>query len=524
MKRLALIAGAVIGLLLITALALPFLIDPNRFRPMLEKELTQVLARDVRLGDLKLSILSGSVTASDLSIAENPAYGHDPFVRANSLAVAVQLWPLITSKQLHVTGLTIDHPSINLIQAANGDWNFSNLGGKSEPKPKDTSTSDMDLSVNLVTITGGHFSLGRTSEHEKPLVLEDVNLQVKDFSATTAFPFSLSTKVVGGGSVKLEGTAGPLNREDTATSPFTVNLNVDQLDIAGTGLTQHAPAISGLVSLTGSCAFDGKTAKIKGKLKGQKLKLAKGGTPSKEVIEFDFADNHDLKKRSGHLQHGDIHIGTAPARITGTYSEQGEAMAVHMTLDGPKMPIPQLAGMLPVIGIVLPYGSSLQGGTATVKLSMDGVLDRLVTVGSMSFDNTKLAGFDLGKKMDTIEKLAGIKGGPDTEIETFSSNVRMSPEGMAADSIKFIAPAIGTLNGAGTVSPENALDFRMSATVHTSGVAGIVANTPIPFTIGGTASDPTFHPDVKAVVKEEATKAVEKAAGGLLKGLLGGKK
>ena len=37
MKRLALIAGAVIGLLLITALALPFLIDPNRFRPMLEK-------------------------------------------------------------------------------------------------------------------------------------------------------------------------------------------------------------------------------------------------------------------------------------------------------------------------------------------------------------------------------------------------------------------------------------------------------------------------------------------------------
>ena len=127
-------------------------------------------------------------------------------------------------------------------------------------------------------------------------------------------------------------------------------------------------------------------------------------------------------------------------------------------------------------------------------------------------------------QQDTIERLAGIKGGPDTEIETFSSNVRMSPEGMAADSIKFIAPAIGTLNGAGTVSPENALDFRMSATVHTSGVAGIVANTPIPFTIGGTASDPTFHPDVKAVVKEEATKAVEKAAGGLLKGLLGGKK
>jgi AsmA protein len=524
MKRLALIAGSVLGLLLLTALALPFLIDPNRFRPMLEKELTQALAREVKLGDLKLSILSGAVTAGDLSIAENPAYGRDPFVQAKSLAVAVEIWPLIASKQLHVTGLTIDHPSINLIQAANGDWNFSNLGGKSEAKPKDTSTSDMDLSVKLVKITGGRFSLGRTAAHERPLVLEDVNIEVKDFSATSAFPFSLATKVAGGGSIKLDGTAGPLNRDDTAASPFTVNLNVDQLDVAGSGLTQHAPAVAGLISLTGSCAFDGKTAEIKGKLKGEKLKLAKGGTPYKRTVEFDFADHHDMKKRSGRLEQGDIHIGSAPAKLSGTYSEQGESMALHMKLDGEKMSIPELTGMLPALGIALPHGSSFQGGTATVRLAMDGVLDRLVTAGSVSFDNTKLAGFDLGKKMDTIERLAGIKGGPDTEIQVFSTNVKMSPEGMAADNIKFIAPAIGTLDGGGTMSPTNALDFKMRATVNTSGVAAVVANTPIPFTVSGTASDPVFRPDVKAVVKEEATKAVEKAAGGLLKGLLGGKK
>src|SRR5437870_2111980 len=134
MKRLALIAGAVIGLLLLTALALPFVIDPNRFRPMLEEKLTAALAREVKLGDLKLSILSGAVTASDLSIADNPAYSREPFVQAKSLAVAVELWPLIASRQLHVTGLTIDHPSIALIQAPNGEWNFSNLGGKTAAK------------------------------------------------------------------------------------------------------------------------------------------------------------------------------------------------------------------------------------------------------------------------------------------------------------------------------------------------------------------------------------------------------
>jgi hypothetical protein len=61
------------------------------------------------------------------------------------------------------------------------------------------------------------------------------------------------------------------------------------------------------------------------------------------------------------------------------------------------------------------------------------------------------------------------------------------------------------------VSPSNALDFKMRATVRGAG---------IPFTVSGTAADPVIRPDVKAAVKQE----VGKAAGGLLRGLLGGKK
>ena len=44
MKRIALIGGGVIAVLLVVALALPFLIDPNAFRPLLESRLgTDVL-------------------------------------------------------------------------------------------------------------------------------------------------------------------------------------------------------------------------------------------------------------------------------------------------------------------------------------------------------------------------------------------------------------------------------------------------------------------------------------------------
>ena len=534
MKRIVIIISAIVALLMLAALALPFLIDPNAFRPTLESRLTQALGRQVKLGDLKLSILSGSVTANDLSIADDPAFSPTPFVQAKSLAIGVELWPLIASRQLHVTGLAIDQPAIALIQSPNGDWNFSNLGGEraaakpKSPTPDSASKTPMDLSVKLVKITGGRFSLGKTGGHAKPLVLEDVNLEVHDFSATSAFPFTFATKVVGGGAIKLDGKAGPLDAVNVAASPVSATLDVDKLDLAATGLLQSAPAVAGLIGFQAALESNGQSAHLQGKLKAENLRLAKDGTPAKRTVEFDFTVDHNLRRRSGQLQKGEVKIGSAVIHLAGTYADEGETTVLKMHLDGPQMPVPDLAAMLPAMGIVLPHGSSLEGGTASVKLALQGPLERLVTAGSLSLDNTRLTGFDIGKKMASIEKLAGIKGGPDTGIQTLGATLRMGPEGIAADALQLIVPAIGTLEGRGTSSPAHILDFKMTATVHTSGLLAPVGGTPIPFTVEGPAADPVFRPDMKSLAKEELKKftggdAVGKA-GGLLKGLLGGKK
>jgi AsmA protein len=176
---------------------------------------------------------------------------------------------------------------------------------------------------------------------------------------------------------------------------------------------------------------------------------------------------------------------------------------------------------------VLPAGTSLQGGGASANLSIEGPADHVVTAGSLALNNTRLVGFDLHKRMASIEKLAGINAGPNMEVQTLSANLRSAPDGTSAQDMKLVVPAIGELSGAGTVSPANELNFKMSAIVHTSGVLTLVGNKPIPFTVGGTSSDPVFKPDYGAVAKDEI-KSVEggvgKAAGGLLNGLLGGKK
>ena len=530
MRRILKWVGVLVAVLVVAVVSLPFLINVNQFKPMLESELSTALSREVKLGSLKLSLLAGEVTADDLSVAEDRAFGKPAFIHAKSLSVGAQIWPFLMSRKLIVTYLTIDQPEIALVQAPSGDWNFSSLGGKTkkaQPAAPAPGTTPLDLSVKLVKITNGRLTLGRTVGHWKPLVLEQVNLELREFSATTAFPFTLAAKVAGGGTIQLNGRAGPIDPTDSATTPVNASLKVAQLDLLGSGMSDFAPDVAGLVSFEGAGSSDGRIMQFDGKVTAEKLKLTKKGTPATRPVEFDFAVRHDLRKHSGTLRQGDIHIGGAPAHLTGTYAEQGESVVLNLKLAGPNMPVPELETLLPALGVVLPAGSRLEGGTASVMLAMEGPADKLVTSGSLALNNTRLTGFDLPKKMASIENLAGIKAGPDTDIQTLSANVRVAPDGDSAQDMNLLVPAIGELSGAGTVSAANNLDFKMSAIVHTSGLLAVVGNTPIPFTVQGTCADPVFRPDLKAVAKEEVKsveRELEKGAGGMLKGLLGGKK
>ena len=58
-----------VGVLIVILLALPLFINANSFRPTIEEKLSAALGRKVQVGDLSLSIFSGSLTASNLSIA-----------------------------------------------------------------------------------------------------------------------------------------------------------------------------------------------------------------------------------------------------------------------------------------------------------------------------------------------------------------------------------------------------------------------------------------------------------------------
>ena len=61
MNRKLKIVAIVVAVLILIVIAIPFFIDANAFRPRLETELTEVLGRQVKVGDLSLSVQAKSL-------------------------------------------------------------------------------------------------------------------------------------------------------------------------------------------------------------------------------------------------------------------------------------------------------------------------------------------------------------------------------------------------------------------------------------------------------------------------------
>ena len=69
------------------------------------------------------------MTLAGLAVAGRP--GEPALVEAESLDVEVALWPLLRSlgKDVEVRAFTLVRPSVNLVKAKDGTWNFEGLGG-----------------------------------------------------------------------------------------------------------------------------------------------------------------------------------------------------------------------------------------------------------------------------------------------------------------------------------------------------------------------------------------------------------
>jgi len=512
-----------VGVLIVLVLVAPFLIPVNQFRPTIEEKASAALGRKVQLGNMSLSLISGSLSAENLSIGDDPKFSSSPFLTAKSLNVGVEMIPLIFSKTLNVTGVTIDSPQVTLLHNAAGLWNYSSLGGSAAKSSSSPNTS-ADLSIKKFELKNGSIIVGSTNS-QKRSTYDHVDVTASDASIVSKFPITVTADLPSGGKFKLDGSVGPIDQADTSLTPLSAKLHISSLNLASTGFLDPSMGLGGLLDLDGTLESKGGEAETKGDAKLSKALFIAGGSPAGVPLTVHFNTKYNLRKSAGVLNPSALKIGSAVARLNGTYNSPGEATVVNIKLEGKDLPAKDLEAFLPALGINLPKGASLQGGALNADLSITGPTNKIVTTGTVGLYNAKLVGFDLGSKMSAISMLTGVKTGKDLDIEKLTSNLHMAPDGIKADNFLAVVPTLGSLAGAGTIDSKNNLDFKMMATLAnavaaTAGAASGSTNaaggglgslltqvkgvtggckgggTTVPFLIHGTASDPKFIPDV----------------------------
>ncbi|MBZ5528970.1 MAG: AsmA family protein [Acidobacteriia bacterium] len=545
MKKILLIGAIGLGVLLVVLAILPFVIPVDRFRPLVEEQISDALGRDVKLGKLSLSVWTGSLAAENLSIADDPKFSSAPFLKAQELKVGVEWMPLILDRAVRVTGLTIVKPEVLLLQDTAGRWNFSSIGGES---PKKTASKGKekagapDLAVQKLTLTGGRLTLGKKGVARKS-VYDNVDVEASGVSYAASFPVKVSAGLPGGGSFQLEGRVGPVNQSDASLTPVDAKIVIRGFDLGASGVLDASSGFGGKMDLDAQVKSQNGEAQTRGTMKLNKLLLVAGGSPSAIPAEADFSTRSDLRRDTGVLNPSVIRIGKAEAHIGGTYDSHGEDTVVNMKFDAQDMPAKDLAAFLPALAVNLPKGAALESGLLSGNLEIKGPTDRLLTSGTVNLVNAKITGFDLGAKLAVVSALTGIKTGSDIIIEKMTSGIQMNPAGIRAENFNMIVTGLGTLTGAGTVDAKNNLNFKMLATLAgkpaAAPAAGAAAGTTpaaggqpsgsgglggmlggllgqggqpgqakggserrIPFLIQGTASDPKFLPDVGAMGSE----------------------
>ncbi len=704
-KKLLIVLGSIVALIVIVITAIPLFLNADNFRARIEQEITTSLGRKATLGKLDLSVWSGGLVAQNASLADDPAFSNEPFLEAKTVKIGVELLPLIFGEKVNITGFAIDGPKVNLIRHANGIWNYSTIGGAKPSTPSQGKEAPPDVNIAKISVTNGTltvstepaagqpatpkrtydrldleaknftfekqfpykasahlpgdgevsiignagpinrndasltpFSAKLTVKHldptaagfvepsaglsglidtidltatwngqllhvndlvvdtpkltvvrenkpatepvkanapdssdmlstfsadhiqvkngtlslsspgqKTPAVYQQLNAEITGVAPTASSPFKASAQIPGGGAVNADGNAGPLNQHSLAATPFKAHAVITHLDLASSGVVAPDAGIKGTANADVNAVSDGTNLNANISANAQNLQLAANGSPSQKPVDVQMAIAQNMQTLAGQIQKAAITVGRAVINIAGTYQSSGPATAINLNVSGQSVSIDELQAFLPSVGVHLPSGSQLQGGTLTTNLNITGTTAAPVISGPLRLNNTNLANFDLGSKLSALTSLTGAKTGSTTAIRSLSTNINVNGGNVRTDNLALDMPALGTATGAGTVAASGALNYNVilkltgllgggkSGSAGAGGIAGsLLGMIPggvgggaggvalnalrngVPVAIGGTTSNPTFAPNLSG--------AAASGAAGLLGGQTGGAK
>ncbi|HSN18966.1 MAG TPA: AsmA family protein [Gammaproteobacteria bacterium] len=212
MKKALKITGIVVGILvllvILMAVALPFIFNPNSFKDDIARMVKQRTGRELVIqGDIKLSIfpwLGMQIGPMELSNAQG--FGSVPFASINETDVHVAFWPLL-HHEVKVGEVKLNGLNLDLEQDADGHNNWHDIRERlvhSSPQGgEEDAGRNVDLSVAGVDITDSQVRWTDAQKHQQ-YTISDFTLKLgafasaKPLSVDSAFDFTGTNPAVQG--------------------------------------------------------------------------------------------------------------------------------------------------------------------------------------------------------------------------------------------------------------------------------------------------------------------------------------
>ncbi len=298
-KRLLVIFGSLIALLVVLVVVILMVVDPNDYKDDVARMVGEQTGRELKLkGDLKLSVFpSIALEIHDATLGNPPGFGADPFVVIGEARFVVKVLPLLR-KTLDVKRVLLSGLKVHLVTDKSGKGNWEGMGGDNKPGAKSEISSEA---------SGGSATISGIEIRNSEIVMDDR----RDGSTRRFTGVNLKTGPLGSGepvpvelSMQMDAGSGSKPTSIAFKSPgIDLDLDGDTLDMPAFELSYGDLALSGSVKgrkVLADHAFDG-TLKLKETSLRDTL-TALSGTPlatrdPKALSRVGFESNFKLNSK-----------------------------------------------------------------------------------------------------------------------------------------------------------------------------------------------------------------------------------
>src|ERR1700691_3454981 len=152
-------------------------------RRVLTARIESAFGRPVEVGSYHFSWWDGpALEANSVIVGEDPRFGHEYFLRAESMTVRLR-WAALLRGHIELGTLSLSRPSLNLVRSAAGDWNLAEWlpqpsGALSTRVPVGPSLPSSAVRFRRINVEGGRINF-KNGDEKLPLAFVAVKGSVE---------------------------------------------------------------------------------------------------------------------------------------------------------------------------------------------------------------------------------------------------------------------------------------------------------------------------------------------------------